>query len=193
MKSPLETRCILNSDQEELAKYLVNFDTVIFVLPLYIHAMPGIMMHFIEHLEPAAMEGKTLGFIIQAGFIETKQEDYIERYFSSLAEQLKCNYLGTVRKGEAAGIYMYPDMFKKVLKKINDLGRAFEQTHSFDPEITQELGKPYTLSKLQVILIQFCCDIGLNNIGWHRVLKKNNAMDKRLDRPYLSNWETAKK
>lgn len=185
MKSPCEIKCIADSDPKELALYVEGYDTAIMILPLYIHAMPGSMMKFIEHLRPSAIPGRSLGFIIQAGFIETEQEKYVERYFASLAKQLNYNYLGTVSKGEAAAIYMFPNMFKKLLRKVNDLGRIYEQTHAFDKKITQELGKPYKLTKLQVCIIQFFCDIGLNNLGWHRALKKNNAFDKRLERPFL--------
>lgn len=184
MKMPCEIKCIANSNLEKLAHYVENYDTVIIILPLYIHAMPGILMKFIEHLRPSSIQGKSLGFIIQAGFIETAQEKYVERYFTSLAKQLNYNYLGTVSKGEAAAIYMFPKMFKKVLKKINELGKIYEQTHTFDQKIAQELGKPYELTKFQTWVFQFFCDIGLNNLGWHRVLKQNNAFDKRLDRPF---------
>ena len=185
MKSPCEIKCIANSDLEELTLDLEKYDTVIFILPLYIHAMPGIMMRFIQYLRPSSIDGRSMGFIIQAGFIETEQEKYVKRYFASLAKQLNYNYLGTVCKGEAAAIYMFPNMFKKVLKKINDLGRIYEQTHTFDPKIAEELGKPYKLSKSQTCVFQFFCDIGLNNLSWHRALKKNNAFDKRLEKPFL--------
>ncbi|WP_313134641.1 flavodoxin family protein [Anaerocolumna sp.] len=185
MKIPCEIKCIANSDIEELAHYVENYDTVIIILPLYVHAMPGILMKFIEHLRPSSIKGKSLGFIIQAGFIETAQEKYVERYFESLAKQLNYNYLGTVSKGEAAAIYMFPKMFKKVLIKINELGRIYDETHAFDPKLTKELGKPYQLSKFQIRLYQFLCDIGLNNIGWHKVLKQNKVFDKRLDMPFL--------
>ncbi len=185
MNSPCEIKYIANADPKELALYVEQYDTVIFILPLYIHAMPGIMMNFIEHLRPSPVHGKALGFIIQAGFIETEQEKYVERYFASLAKQLNYDYLGTVSKGEAAALYMFPNMFKKVLRKFNDLGRIYEQTHAFNQKITRELGKPYKLTRFQTLLFQFFCDIGLNNLGWHNVLKKNNAFDKRLEKPFL--------
>ncbi len=185
MKSPCEIKCIANSDMEDLARYVEEYETVIFILPLYIHAMPGIMMDFLQHLRPSSVNSKSLGFIIQAGFIETEQAKYVERYFASFAEQLNYNYLGTVSKGEAAAIYMFPKMFKKVLKKFNDLGRIYELTHAFDKKIIQELGKPYKLTKLRSHVFQFFCDIGLNNWGWHKILKKNNSYDKRLEKPFL--------
>ncbi len=184
MKNPCEIRCIAGSDPEELARYITCFDAVIIVLPLYIHAMPGIVMKFIEKMKPAAVDGKYLGFIVQAGFIESAQHKYLEPYFAYLAGQLNYGYLGTVSKGEAAGIYMYPKMFKKVLRSISELGLAYENTHAFDPEITARLSKPYELSPFQLKLLKVVDKLGLSNIGWHKVLKKNSALDLRLDRPF---------
>jgi len=185
MQSPCEIISIASSCPEEVATLIGNYDSVIFVLPLYIHAMPGIMMRLVENLRPSPVKGRAMGFIIQAGFIETSQQKYVMRYFSSLARQLGYNYLGTVCKGEAAAIYMYPRLFKKVLLKFNDLGSIYEARHEFDKTITESLSKHYELSKFQARLFQFVCSIGLNDIGWHRVLKRNNAFDKRLDKPYL--------
>lgn len=185
MKTPCEIKCIAESNPKELARYIEEFDAVIFVLPLYIHAMPGIMMRFIEHLQPAKAKGKSLGFIVQAGFIETAQQKYVERYFESLTKQLNYQYLDTVMKGEAAALYMFPKMFKKVLGRFSELGRIYEQTGKFEQEIVAEFKKPYELTRRQARLYQICCDLGLNNFGWHRMLKKNNAFDKRLDTPFL--------
>jgi menaquinone-dependent protoporphyrinogen IX oxidase len=186
MKNPCEVKCIAKADYKELAQYIKGYDTIIFIMPLYIHSMPGVVMKFIEHMEPAEAEGKSIGFIIQAGFPETAQEKYVERYFESLAKKLNYDYLGTVSKGEAAGIYMYPKMFKKVLKLVADLGAAYEVTHAFDKEIVKKLGEPYELPKRTLRLLKIVNKLGLSNIGWHRELKKHNAFDKRLDKPFLS-------
>lgn len=185
MNTPCEIKCIANTDPKELARYAEGFDTIIIILPLYIHAMPGIVMKFIEVLEPVTTDGKYIGFIVQAGFMETSQERFVEAYFADLARQLNYNYLGTVSKGEAAGIYMYPKMFKKVLKLLNDLGMEYEKTHTFDKNIVKKLGKPYELSKPMLGILYLVNKIGLSNVAWHRELKKNNAFEKRLDRPFL--------
>lgn len=185
MKNPCEIKCISNSDPKELSKYVQGFDTIIIMLPLYIHAMPGIVMKFIERLEPATIEVKSIGFFVQAGFIETAQERFAERYFADLAKQLNYNYLGTVSKGGAAGIYMFPKMFRKVLKLTADLGMAYEEIHDFDKHIVKRLGKPYELSKFQLWVLELSNKVGLNNVCWHKMLRQNNALDKRLDRPFL--------
>jgi multimeric flavodoxin WrbA len=185
MKNPCEIKSIVKEDPEELARYVQDFDTIIFIMPLYIHAMPGIVMKFIEKLMPAAVEGKSIGFIVQAGFMETSQERYVERYFADLARQLNYKYLGTVSKGEAAAIYMYPKMFKKVLRLVAELGVKYEETHVFDSDLVKKLGTPYEISKSTLKLLWLVDKIGLSNIGWHKFLKKNNAFEKRLDRPFI--------
>ncbi len=191
MQAPCEIKCIAGSEPTQLARYAAGFDAIIIILPLYIHAMPGIVMKFIEEMQPAPSapanpsEAKYLGFIVQAGFMETAQHKYVEPYFRQLAAQLNYNYLGTVSKGEAAGIYMYPKMFKKVLRLVSELGTAYEETHSFDDEIVRKLSKPYELSAFQLRLLNIVDKVGLSNIGWHKVLKQNHAFEQRLDRPFL--------
>jgi multimeric flavodoxin WrbA len=185
MKNPCEIRCIAKSNYKELAGYIRNFDNIIFILPLYIHSMPGIVMKFIENMEPASVEGKHLGFIVQAGFPETSQERFVKRYFENLAKQLNYNYMGTVTKGEAASTYMHLEMFKKVFKLLSDLGEAYEKTNAFDKEIVKKLGEPYDLSKSMLFILRLVTKLGLTNIWWNRELKKHNALDKSLDRPFI--------
>ena len=185
MKNPCEIKCIAEEAPEEFSHYVEDFHSLIFILPLYIHAMPGIVMKFIEELKPVSSPEKYIGFIVQAGFIETAQHKFLRRYFKSLAEQLNYNYLGTVSRGEAAAIYMYPRMFKKVLKLVSDLGVAYEKNHTFDREIVKKLGQPYELSKLKLTMLRLTNKIGISNIGWHKMLRKNKAMDRRLDKPFL--------
>lgn len=185
MKKPCEVRYIAKEDPKELAQYTQSFDTILMVLPLYIHAMPGIVMKFIECLEPEASGEKHIGFIIQAGFPETAQEKFVERYFAELAKQLHYNYLGTVSKGGAAAIYMFPKKFKKLYKQLSDLGRIYEETHVFDKEITKKLAYPYNLPKFQLGILKVLGKIGLDNVGWNMMLKQNQAFDKRLDKPFL--------
>lgn len=185
MHNPCEIKSIAGNDPKDLARYVAGFDTLIIILPLYIHAMPGLVMKFIEELEPAPSKGKYIGFILQAGFMETAQHKYVVPYFRQVAEQLNYTYLGTVSKGEAAGIYMYPKMFKRVLKLVSELGTAYEKTRAFDEEIVKKLSKPYELSQFQLRLLKVVDIVGLSNIGWHKVLKQNNAFEQRLDRPFL--------
>ena len=185
MREPCDLVCLAGEDLAALAQRTADYDTVLILMPLYIHAMPGLMMRFLEQIPEAGNHGRSLGFIIQAGFIETEQKKYIERYFRALVARLGYRYLGTVSKGEAAGIYMFPKMFRKVLVDFSELGRVFGETGAFDEDLQRKLGSPYRLSGGYLFLLRAVTRIGLNDIGWHRVQKQNGVYERRLDRPYL--------
>ena len=95
-----------------------------------------------------------MGFIVQGGFIETAQERFLKAYFEDLTKRLNYRYLGTVAKGESAGVCMFPKMFKKLFKLLNQLGTEFEKQHAFDPEIVTKMEKPYELSKRMLFLLK---------------------------------------
>jgi hypothetical protein len=172
-------------DPNELADLASTYETLLIIMPLYIHAMPGVVMKFFEYMKPALDNDRSLGFIVQAGFMETAQHRYLAPYLEHLAKKFGYRYLGYVAKGEAAGIYMFPKMFKKVLRRFAELGEAFERTGEFVPEIVKTLSEPYELSKGQLRLLRVIDAIGLSNIGWHSKLRKHGALKQRLDRPYL--------
>lgn len=182
-----EILAAIGNEPEEVAEYIEKYRCVIFVLPLYIHAMPGIMMELIQVLKPCNHGNRSMGFIIQSGFIESSQSRFVIAYFEALAKELGYHYLGSIVKGEAAAIAIFPFLFKSLLKKFEKMGHYYSQYGSFSKVIQASLGRPYSLSERQVRLYQFCCDKGLNDIGWHYMLRKNKAYQKRLDRPYLDN------
>ncbi len=185
MKEPCDMLYVTGSNPEALAGEIQKYDTVIFFLPLYIHAMPGQLMALFENLLPAKREGQAMGFVIQAGFIETEQHQYLNAYLPSICKRLGYRHLGTVNKGEAAGIYMFPKLFKKTLSRFEALGECFERDGNFNADLVKELGQPYRLSKGKARLFQLMCDIGINQAGWNKMLKQNGALERRFDRPFL--------
>lgn len=185
MKSTCEVRSIAKEKVNELAQYIKKFDTIIIIMPLYIHAMPGIVMEFIACLEPAVNEGQSLGFIIQAGFPESAHEKFVEQYFKQLAKQHHYQYLGTVSKGGAAFIYRKPKHFKKLYALLADLGRIYEGQHIFDEEIVKKLGMPYAFSKFSLWLLRGIDKLGMLNSEWNTLLKQNNALGNAYDKPFL--------
>ncbi|ADY11992.1 hypothetical protein [Sphaerochaeta globosa] len=186
MKVPCEVCYAANKDYRKLAGYLHQSDTVLFVMPLYIHAMPGIVMKLIECMESAPVPGKAMGFIVQSGFMESAQSAYLERYLSTIARDLKYTYLGTVIRGGSAGISMMPEsMNKKLFIQLNQLGSYFESNGSFDQKIAKELGKIQALSKGKCFLFEALGKLGLSDgIFWNGMLKNNKAFDKRFDKPF---------
>lgn len=182
-----EVKYICKENAQTLAGYVQTFDTIIFVLPLYIHSMPGIMMRFIEHLEPSLpSEKKFMGFILQCGFNESSQCKYAERYFCSLTKELNRTYLGTVMKSSAAGVCMMPPLVnRKLFKLLQKLGKIYEQTYNFDKSIMKKLQMPYELRGFNLKFLKFAIRIGVDKIGWRKFLRKNNALHQEFDRPFF--------
>lgn len=189
MQSPYEILYAAKEDCLKIAKYMREFDTIIVVMPLYIHAMPGIMMKIIECIEPASEDGKTMGFIVQCGFMESAQAKYLESYLSFLTRNLNYTYLGTVIRGGSAGTYMMPEKInKKLFKQLVMLGEYFDKNGTFDMEIVNDMAKPINLSKGKCNLIQFSNRFGLgDSMFWNMMLKQNKAKDRKFDRPFVSN------
>lgn len=188
MKNPYEICYAARVGRLEIDKYVKEFDTVILAMPLYVHAMPGIVMKMIECMEPTSDDGKAMGFIVQSGFMESSQSKYLERYLSALTRNLNYNYLGTVIRGGAAGTSMMPDqMNKKLFKQLGMLGQYFDKNGSFNIEIVKELAKPNRLSSCKSRMLQFLGRLGLGDtMFWNMMLKENNAFDKRFDKPFVA-------
>lgn len=186
MKSPCEVCYASKGNYKQIAEYLQGFDTVIFAMPLYIHAMPSIVMKIFEYMEPTLDHGKSMGFIVQSGFIESAQSIHLERYLTALAKRLNYTYLGTVIKGGSAGVSMMPEnMNKKLFFNLHRLGEHFEVSSSFDSEVIEELSKPYELSKSKIRLYQFLSKLGLeSNLFFNMMLKKNKALNRKFDKPF---------
>ena len=185
MKQPCEIRSIAREDADILIKHIEDFDNVIIFTPNYIHAIPGIVIKFLEKLPPAKDSHRSFGFIIQAGYPETAESEIISRYLANLMKQLNYKYLGTVAKGECAGIAIMPNMFKKLAKRFAAFGKDYEQTGTFSEKFIKEFAEPYELSKSMVKRLNFLDKIGVSKIGWHKMQKKYGGYENRLDRPFL--------
>lgn len=184
IQTTYEIKYIEKEKPELLAQYIKQFDTVLIVMPLYIHAMPSGVMELIEYMEPAIYGKQAIGFMIQAGFPESAHEKYITDYFESLAKKLNYQYIGTVVKGGTAFMYRAPERFKKLYKMLAELGSIFEKTGTFDEKITKTLGEPYRFSKFELVIIRFIKKLGLMDYEWNKMLKENNALEHAFDRPF---------
>lgn len=171
---------------EDHKKHFNDADTVLIFFPLYTDSMPGIVKYFIEAI--ADMEnnnGKKVGFVVQSGFPEAYHSVFVEKYLEKLCKKLGFEYIGTVIKGGVEGIQiMPPNMTKKLFAAFENLGVIFAKTGKFDTEIVEKLKKPYHLSKMRLGIIKAMSLTGMTNFYWNSNLKKNNAFDKRFDRPY---------
>ena len=155
---------------------------VIFVLPLYVHAMPSHVMAFIEMLQPSK---GSLGFIIQQGFPESSQSYFLEAYFERLTQRLQRDYMGTAIKGGVQGLQYQPAKEQeKILAPFVELVGLLLESGHMSAQILAKLADKDYLSKGMLFIIRLLTLTGLINSDWDRQLKQNNAFHKRFDKPY---------
>lgn len=185
MREPVEIIPLAGSDFDLVDSKVAQADCILFFFPNYVHAMPGLMKKYMEKMPDAVGGDQALGFVVQAGYMETVEEAILLRYLEVFARQKGYRYLGSVAKGEAAGIGIFPEKFGKLADKFAVFGADFEAKGQFDPSFVKQFAKPYKLSRPLAGMITFLNVVGLGNLGWNIFLKKHNAYEKRYDRPYL--------
>lgn len=177
--------------KEENLRVFTSAETVLLIFPLYTDCMPGIVKEFFEDLSALDFpRPKKIGFIVQSGFPEAIHSVFVERYLEKFTKRLQCKYLGTVIRGGVEGIQIMPENFtKKLFHRFEALGTEFAGTGSFSEEIKSVLAKPYKLSSIRRFIFSLVSNTRLANFYWISNLKKNNAFDKRFDRPYANAWK----
>lgn len=174
-------------DMEEFVRTFRDAERVILAFPLYTDAMPGIVKHFIEQLEPFCGEENNpdLGFVVQSGFPESHHSRFVERYLEKLARRLNCNYLGTVIRGGAELTRTQPEsQTRQLFDSFYRLGLHFGKTGAFDEAVVRSISKMEKMPAAARVIFGLLAKAGLTNGYWNRMLKKNNAYDKRFDKPY---------
>ena len=155
---------------------------VLFVLPLYVHAMPSHVMAFLEMLPPSP---GSLGFIVQQGFPESSQSYFLEAYFERLTQRLQRDYIGTAIKGGIEGFQLRPAKDQeKILAPFVDLVGSILESGQMSAPLLAQLAGPDYLSKRTLFLFKLLRPTGLLNFYWDKHLKQNNAFKQRFDRPF---------
>ena len=174
-------------------EYFKQADRIILVFPLYTDAMPGIVKHFIEALQPfAGREGNPpLGFVVQSGFPEPAHSRPVEAYLKKLATRLGSDHIGTVIRGGVEGVQVLPPwMTRKLFSYFYELGREFGTTGSFNRDIIAKLTPWERLSPYRRIFYRIGSWLGLTQMYWNMKLKQNNSFEKRFARPYDDTGES---
>ncbi len=185
---PVQYLASIKSRDENLQVFR-SANPIIIIFPLYTDCMPGIVKEFFEDL--AALDfprPKKIGFIVQSGFPEAIHSVFVERYLEKFTRRLRCEYLGTVIKGGVEGIQMMPPSWtKKLFNQFWLLGETFAKHQTFSKEIKMSLAKPHKLSAYRRFMIGLLSKTRLGNFYWISNLKKNNAFEKRFDKPFINN------
>lgn len=128
---------------------------ILFAIPLFVECIPGIMLEFLETLEPKAdldNSCKTkLSFLLQGGFAEASQLRCCERYLEKLPAYLNCDYNGTLIKGNMFAVSFIPEKSRvKVLAPFVEMGKVFAMDGRFDKDKVSIFAKPEYFSKRSI-------------------------------------------
>ena len=177
---------LINKNDIELHKEeFRNAENVIFIFPLYTDAMPGMVKEFFEEIEEYNSVGKKIGFIVHSGFPEAVHSACLAEYLKRFTEIIKAEYTGTVISGESEALKFIPEkMRNKKLAPFYILGSKYVVNYEFDTEVTAKLGKIYRLNGFILAILKICISLGILNINWNKILKKNGSLHKRLNKPY---------
>jgi multimeric flavodoxin WrbA len=183
MQNPQEIRYVAEEEPAALASYMNGFDNWLFFFPLYVNAMPGIVKRLFEHMQPS--QSISAGYFVQSGFEEAAQSDYLCNLLENFNRRMEYRDLGIVIAGGMAGVrYMPERMNKKTFALLEQAGTIYEKTGKFDEESKRQFGKRYKYTKSQAARNQFMRKLGLTNLFWNSMLKKNNTYDKKFDKPF---------
>lgn len=168
------------NEHEVYAQKAMDADYIVFIFPLYVDSMPGVVKAFIDKLEPYTGKflNKKVGYIIHSGFPESIHSTYLAKYLESLTGILGAYYIGTAIMGGSEGIRMMPPKANKKRRALfNLLGEGLIETGKFDKDLISKLSKPVRFNKPMVIVAKIIINTPLTQYYWNMQLKKNNAFD----------------
>lgn len=179
-------RYVAKEPAEDLAVTIAEADTLLIFMPLYVHAMPGIVMKLFERMIPARA-GQRIGFVVQAGFVEGAQARFLVRYLSDFATRMGYENLGVVTRGDAAGTTFLPDfMNRKLFRLLQALGAHYARHGQFHKETVALLAGMYEIPPRKARFYEFLQRIGVGHVFWHKFWRDNGVFEQGLDRPFAS-------
>jgi len=161
-------------------------DVAIIAFPLYMHAMPGIVMTWLESLEPLGHGRQVkIGFIVQSGLPEARQSRAVEAFLKRLPSRLGGEHLGTVVRGGVEAMQFAPAfMFRKMRRAFAELGGQLASDGRFDEATITDLAGHETMPAWRRAIFRVLKLMGVADKCWNIPLKKNRAFEQRFDAPH---------
>jgi hypothetical protein len=161
-------------------------DVAILAFPLYVHAMPGIVMTWLEMLMPLGVaRGVKIGFIVQSGLPEARQSRAVEAFLDRLPSRLGGEHIGTVVRGGVEAMQFAPSfLFRKMRRAFGELGRQLAHEGRFDEVTIAELAGRETMPSWRLGMFRGLKALGVADKCWDDPLKQNHAFELRFDTPF---------
>jgi hypothetical protein len=170
----------------QMVQAFAGAECVLLGMLLYTDAMPGVVKHFIEALEPLAgrENNPPLAFLVQSGFPEGLHSRYLERYLEKLAARLGSPYLGTIVKGGGEGTrVMPPQMTNALFTHLQALGAGLATSGRLDPALLQAVAKPERYPAYLGLFFRISLRLPFAHAYFDRMLKQNGVYEQRFARP----------
>jgi multimeric flavodoxin WrbA len=175
-------------ETEQMVQAFAEAECAILGLPLYTDAMPGVVKHFIEALEPlkGRKNNPSIGFVVQSGFPEGLHSRYVERYLERLAERLGSPYLGTIVKGGGEGVRNMPvEATQSLFANLRAVGDSLAKNGRFDRAALQAIAQPEAFPAFLGPFFQILLHLPPGHAYFDNMLKKNGAFEQRFARPFM--------
>ena len=157
---------------------------ILFAIPLYVENVPGIMLEFLETLQPKKEAGTKMSFILQGGFPEASQLRCGEAYLELLPSYFNCEYNGTLIKGDNFGPAWLPEnMAEKMVARYETMGKSFAQKGFFDKEEVNEFAGPEYFPEKEIRKYNRTGK-KIQKVVFRYMAKKNGCKRPLDDRPY---------
>ncbi len=157
---------------------------ILFAIPLCVENVPGIMLEFLETLQPKKEAGTKMSFILQGGFAEASQLRCGEAYLELLPSYFNCEYNGTLIKGDNfAPSWLPENMAEKMVAHYEKMGRSFAEKQTFSKEEVNEFAGPEYFPEKEIRKYN---RIGkrIQKVVFRYMAKKNGCKKPLDDRPY---------
>lgn len=174
-------------ETDQMAEAFAGAECAILGMPLYTDAMPAVVKHFIEALEPLVerKNNPPLGFVVQSGFPEGLHSRYLERYLEKLAKRLNSPYLGTAVRGGGEGTrFMPPEANRRLFESLAALGAELAAQGRFDPAALQRMVQPERFPAILGPVFRVFLRSQVAHSYFDKMLKENDAYERRFDQPF---------
>jgi multimeric flavodoxin WrbA len=173
---------------DQMVHTFSDAECVILGFPLYTDAMPGVVKHFIEALEPLAdgRHNPPLGFLVQSGFPEGLHSRYVERYLEKLATNLGSIYLGTIVRGRGERTRdMTSEVNLPLFTNLRTLGANLATEGRFDPTILEAIARPERFPIFMWPVFQILLRLPMGHGYFDDMLNQNGTFPQRFAQPFI--------
>lgn len=169
---------------QECRKAFYETEYTLFVMPLYVEGVPGLLLEFLESIDASQKKAGKMAFIIQGGFEEASQLRVAEEFLMQLPGHFNCEYAGTLVKGGLFGMAtMRGEKDKeRMVKEFQWAAERFKEKNAFDEETARKVAGIEYYSKGMLVLARLSKP--LNRIVWYFMGKKMGSQASLTHRPY---------